>query len=40
MFRAEVLQDIGESVGNDGLKTVDEAASGDEAVEATPDALD
>ena len=40
LFRAEVLQDIAESAGNDGLKTVDEAATEDEAAEATPDALD
>ena len=36
----EVLQDIVESTGNDGLKAVDEAATEDEAAEATPDALD
>ena len=40
LFRAEVLQDIAESAGNNGLKTVDEAATEDEAAEATPDALD
>ena len=34
LFRAEVLQDIAESAGNDGLRTVDEAAAEDDAAEA------
>ena len=39
MFRAEILPEIAESAGDDGVITVDEAAAEDEAAEATPDAL-
>ena len=43
LFKAEVLQEIAEYAGNasnGGLKTVDEAATMDEAEMVTPDALD